>query len=222
MKHPGEKAELIGVNVAIWSSGTNLIKSNDIAPQDPLFIHTVSRSPIVFSTVAKQTDSARNIVLQVFPDDPANLGISFDYLNPRDGAVFSIFYEGQVDEEIKVKGSIMGGNAPEKRQGLDMISPRLTVSLFLLGLVIFFFGITISATSAIVGALSLTLGVIFYPISLILAVNIHRQRAMPSTLKDSFLETPCVLTLVMRKSYESSPFKEIDRIMKKYRDESEQ
>ncbi|MFK0732935.1 MAG: hypothetical protein ACIWVG_17585 [Gloeotrichia echinulata HAB0833] len=108
---PIDKLTLTGI--AIWNAGTKKFTGNDIN-NNPLIIELVNTEEIIAVDVL---DSPRKD--QPKKDNtkkPSELLISFDYLDPNEGASIQIIHTGNTKSKI----SLLGDNAGDNLNGFDI------------------------------------------------------------------------------------------------------
>ena len=95
--------------VTIWNGGRVALRSADISGRDPLRIVIPHGSLLAGTRIVKETDSAIN---WTWSEKDGELLISFDLLNPGEGAVFRIPHDSPHPKNVVLKGTIANVGHP--------------------------------------------------------------------------------------------------------------
>lgn len=91
--------------IAIWNSGNRVLSPGDFAALDPLAIGFGTNRLLDSQLLCESED---NNQIQINNSRKDDLCISFDYIEPGQGAVIQLIHTGQ-SEEISIRGKIKGG-----------------------------------------------------------------------------------------------------------------
>lgn len=99
--------------IAIWNSGKEPIRTSDIASSDPIII-LAKENVIIYDYEVVYQKEVNKIVLT--KNEEKYISVSFEFLNFNDGFVVKVYhkgefieeYDGKVNEDIVVKGTIIG------------------------------------------------------------------------------------------------------------------
>jgi hypothetical protein len=101
--------------IFIWNRGTDAIRAGDIAPSWPLKI-ILSDSNCVLDHRTLYCSSMHSKLSTTLEDD-GQIAISFDYLDPKQGAVLEVLHTGE-GGPLYLTGSIIGGGEIKLRKTL--------------------------------------------------------------------------------------------------------
>lgn len=90
--------------VRFWNSGTEAIRGSDVSSADPLRWKLPENAQIL--SLALQTVT-REPIRATVEQDGSEVKISFDFLEPSDGAVFSVLHTGDTNKSA-MKGTVIG------------------------------------------------------------------------------------------------------------------
>ena len=139
--------------LVVWNSGRSLIRGSDVVEEDPLTCVFSDGSEVLECRVLKSTRKTNKFSAQRSPTAVNKLDISFDYLDPGDGAVIEILHTDS-ERFPEVKGTIRGiprgitfwGDSPSSMRNGPPIGPSSRVLGALVGV-----GFLLSLTLAAVG-----------------------------------------------------------------------
>jgi hypothetical protein len=97
--------------VWIWREGRGTVKGSDIVDKDPITLRVPEGDRILDASVVKQTKLTNDVSIDFDPnlhDVASSLGLSFAYLDPRQGAAIEILHTADSPDAITVSGTIMG------------------------------------------------------------------------------------------------------------------
>jgi hypothetical protein len=93
----------------VWNAGNESIRRSDLPASDRPVIYGGDGIKI-FETAVTETSAAANNVGLTLVDHPiVGSAIGFDFLDPGDGAVFSVVHSGNELTNIRLNGEIIGG-----------------------------------------------------------------------------------------------------------------
>ena len=94
--------------LAVWNAGNESIRRSDLASDRPVIYGGGGLK--IFETAVIETSAAANNVGLTLVDHPVvGSAIGFDFLDPGDGAVFSVVHNGNNLTDIRLNGEIIGG-----------------------------------------------------------------------------------------------------------------
>jgi hypothetical protein len=94
--------------LAVWNAGNESIRRSDLASDRPVIYGGGGLK--IFETAVIETSAAANNVGLTLVDHPVvGSAIGFDFLDPGDGAVFSVVHNGNKLTDIRLNGEIIGG-----------------------------------------------------------------------------------------------------------------
>jgi hypothetical protein len=100
--------------LSLWNSGTSVLHGNDIASADPIQIESDNNSDLLHAEMIETTNRANQVTLGETSTASPSRKVSFDFLNPGDGAVWNITHTGRT---IKVIGQIKGARGLHQTVG---------------------------------------------------------------------------------------------------------
>ena len=111
--------------VALWNRGSSSIRGSDIVASDPLAISFGNGAEILKADVVKLTRPAINVSAEPDKASRSRMLITFEFLDPEDGALLKIWHTGP-DPKPKLVGTIVG--VPKGAEDLGRMPPRYSVS----------------------------------------------------------------------------------------------
>jgi ABC-type multidrug transport system fused ATPase/permease subunit len=99
-------------NIKITNNGFNPLKQDDFSSNEPLQIVTKNNKEILFANITDSSDKANGF--EIVKQDVHSVIIGFNHINRNEWVSISIFHTGLSDEDIEIKGKIIGGNHPKK------------------------------------------------------------------------------------------------------------
>lgn len=91
--------------IAIWNVGNRTIQKAQVVEKDPLRITISEGSNILEPKVLKRTRDVNGVDC-VVKDKPNEAEFTFDYLDPKDGALVQLIHTG--DDKVSVVGTLRG------------------------------------------------------------------------------------------------------------------
>jgi len=83
---------LMRTQIIFWNSGTALVRGSDIVEHDPLRFAFKSPGEILSAEVLNSVRPANKVQATFKTEDPTVVQISFDYLDPGDGATIDVLH----------------------------------------------------------------------------------------------------------------------------------
>jgi hypothetical protein len=94
--------------IAIWNAGNESLRRADIPKTDPPVIYARDEITLFEGDVIESV-AANNVTLIPVYEPITGYAVDFEFLDPGDGAVFSIVHTGSKITDIRVNGEIIGG-----------------------------------------------------------------------------------------------------------------
>jgi hypothetical protein len=94
--------------IAMWNAGNESLRRADIPKTDPPVIYARDEITLFEGTVIESV-AANNVSLIPVFKPITGYAVDFEFLDPGDGAVFSIVHAGSKIKDIRVNGEIIGG-----------------------------------------------------------------------------------------------------------------
>jgi hypothetical protein len=95
--------------LAVWNAGNESIRRSDLPASDGPVIYGGDGLKIFETTVIETSAAANNVGLTLVDHPIVGSAIGFDFLDPGDGAVFSVVHDGNELTDIRLNGEIIGG-----------------------------------------------------------------------------------------------------------------
>jgi hypothetical protein len=95
--------------LAVWNAGNESIRRRDLPGSDRPVIYGGSGIKIFETAVIETSAVANNVGLTLVDHPIVGSAIGFDFLDPGDGAVFSVVHRGSELTDIRLNGEIIGG-----------------------------------------------------------------------------------------------------------------
>jgi len=95
--------------LAVWNAGSESIRRSDLPASDRPVIYGGGGMTIFETTVIETSAAANNVGLTLVDHPIVGSAIGFDFLDPGDGAVFSVVHDGNKLTDIRLNGEIIGG-----------------------------------------------------------------------------------------------------------------
>jgi hypothetical protein len=106
----------------LWREGRGTVRGTDVVLADPVTINVPKGIRILNVSVAAQTNDTNNVKVVADSLDETRAVVTFDYLDPRQGAVIEVLHTGERPGETTLSGTIMG--VPK---GITPVTPGTTV-----------------------------------------------------------------------------------------------
>lgn len=101
-----EVPKVVKTSVVLWNDGNTTLSTNQITASDPLRIEIHGESELLDVDVSRVSREVNAFTANISPNSPSTIDISFDYLDPKDGALIRILHTKEVD--FNVKGTLRG------------------------------------------------------------------------------------------------------------------
>lgn len=95
--------------VAVWNAGNESIRRGDVATKAPPIIYAGDGITLFETDIVETSTEANNVSLTPVYTPITGSAISFDFLDPGDGAVFSVVHDGSKVTDIRLNGEVIGG-----------------------------------------------------------------------------------------------------------------
>lgn len=95
--------------LAVWNAGNESIRRSHLPASDRPVIYAGSGMKILETSVIETSAAANNVGLTLVDHPIVGFAIGFDFLDPGDGAVFSVVHDGKELTDIRLNGEIIGG-----------------------------------------------------------------------------------------------------------------
>jgi hypothetical protein len=95
--------------LAVWNAGNESIRRSHLPASDRPVIYAGSGMKIFETSVIETSAAANNVGLTLVDHPIVGFAIGFDFLDPGDGAVFSVVHDGNKLTDIRLNGEIIGG-----------------------------------------------------------------------------------------------------------------
>jgi hypothetical protein len=95
--------------LAVWNAGDESIRRSDFPASDRPVIYGGGGLKIFETAVIETSAAANNVGLTLVDHPVVGSAIGFDFLDPGDGAVFSVVHNGNNLTDIRLNGEIIGG-----------------------------------------------------------------------------------------------------------------
>ena len=95
--------------LAVWNAGNESIRRSDLAKKDPPSIYAGNGINLFEMDIVETSAEANNVTLTPVYAPITGSAIGFDFLDPGDGAVFSVVHNGSKVTDIRLNGEIIGG-----------------------------------------------------------------------------------------------------------------
>lgn len=109
--------------LAFWNNGKDVIRREDISPDNPILLLTIPGYKIYQAKVVNET-SVNGFTVSKIND--YSYKIDFSYLNKGQGALIKVFHDGLSDLDIIIKGDIIGGKEIKK---IEWEEPRGNIKI---------------------------------------------------------------------------------------------
>jgi hypothetical protein len=92
----------------VWREGRGTVKGSDVASADPVAVTVPSGTRILDASLLIQSMDTNNVEVKPHPSDETKAIVTFDYLDPRQGAVIEVLHTAETPTAVVLKGTIMG------------------------------------------------------------------------------------------------------------------
>jgi hypothetical protein len=95
--------------VWLWREGRGTVNGDDVAASDPITLRIVGDGTMLTATLIAQTKTTNEVAVAFDPDHPeAGARVTFDYLEPRQGAVMEVLHTGESSDLVEPARTIKG------------------------------------------------------------------------------------------------------------------
>jgi hypothetical protein len=158
---------LTKTEIIFWNSGNAILRGSDLVESDPLRFDFPDKSIVVDFKISKYSRTANNFMASIDSRQSNSVEISFDYLDPNDGAKIDILHTSST-KSPQAAGVIRG--VPKVARDWGPQASRLEVKLRRLR------RRTSKLTVVLVGSIGL-IGLVYSEFVLIFAPPWHRDTA---------------------------------------------
>lgn len=203
---------LCGLKIALWNGGNDTIRRTDIPRSDPLRFVIQGDSRFLSARIINESRPANELAVQLHPNRPYELDVVFEYLDPNDGGIVELVYEGEEPVALNMAGSIMGIGGPTRDFGRNPRSIILTYSsILLLSWTIAYIGHQVAASHYVQGLILQLVGFLFYPVLALYLNTYSNKRDVPAYLT-SYRDPPDIFDSIMRQEFGATELEIIDEI----------
>jgi len=153
-------SDITAAQIAIWNAGRKPILANDIL--EPLVIRMHAGATILDSKIRFITRDVVGIQCENSAARPNEVDLRFRILEPDDGAIVQVIYEGHPGIDASMSGVLVGQNSIRKAQisGVDELkyspsSGRRRAVTFSIGYVLGYGFLALMALGSLVGAIEM-------------------------------------------------------------------
>lgn len=107
--------------IALWNSGKDSIRRNDIASSDPILVCTKDNI-ILYDFEIVHAKPVNNIVAEKISEN--SISISFEFLDFHEGIVLNVYHNGKNNNDIEIKGTLIGSEKISKAITKDYLSDK--------------------------------------------------------------------------------------------------
>ncbi len=98
---------LTKTTVVVWNAGTTTIRGSDIVAADPLRVAFREGGQVLDAEVTQVRRRVNSIAVQIPPGAPNTILVTFDFLDPKDGARIEILHTSE-DRTATILGTVRG------------------------------------------------------------------------------------------------------------------
>src|SRR5258706_3954620 len=91
--------------IALWNSGKEAIRKEDIAEKEPIQILAINSNDILEAKIIYQKNEANNFSLTL-RQQAKKILIDFDYFDKDEGIIVQIFHTGKLSRDLAIQGII--------------------------------------------------------------------------------------------------------------------
>ena len=144
-------ARLAKARLIVWNGGTDVLRGDDIVKHDPLTIRLQSPGKILSHSIVGTPNKGNLVRADVRPGSQGEILLTYDYLNPGDGAVIQVLHDSKQRAPV-LAGAAKGLSDGPQSLGTvaldDFKAPKrrrlrrnLLLMIFALGIMALFLGI---------------------------------------------------------------------------------
>jgi len=101
-----EVRKVVKTSIVLWNDGNTTFSSDQITLSDPLRIEINGESELLDVDVPRVSRAVNAFIANISPTNPNTINITFDYLDPKDGALIRILHTKEVN--VNVTGTLRG------------------------------------------------------------------------------------------------------------------
>ena len=105
----------------VWNGGTDVLRGEDIVKQTPLTIKLEGTGRILSHSIVGVTSQGNRVIAKMRTDSQSEILLTYDYLNPGDGAVVQVMHDSKQHDLFLVGASKGLSGGP---QNLGAVMPR--------------------------------------------------------------------------------------------------
>jgi hypothetical protein len=137
--------QLVRSTIILWNTGNQTFRMADLVDSDPLRIEIAS-GRILASRITSTTRAVNGFSVLVHDSNPPSSTISFDYIDPRDGATFELIHTSEASPALlgTIRGLPRGPRAIEISSNEDPLG-AITMALSQRALLLFVLGAAVAA-----------------------------------------------------------------------------
>ena len=103
----------------VWSGGTDVLRGEDIVKQDPLTIKLKGTGKILSYSIVGVTSQGNRVLANKRTDSQSDILLTYDYLNPGDGAVIQVMHDSK-QRDLFLVGASKGLSGGPQNLGAAM------------------------------------------------------------------------------------------------------
>src|SRR5215213_2999485 len=92
-----EVRKVVKTSIVLWNDGNTTFSSDQITLSDPLRIEINGESELLDVDVPRVSRAVNAFIANISPTNPNTINITFDYLDPKDGALIRILHTKEVN-----------------------------------------------------------------------------------------------------------------------------
>lgn len=106
MSFRGERVtRLTKAMLIVWSGGTDVLRGEDVVKQIPLTIKLKGTGKILCYSIVGVTSQGNRVLANMRTDSQSEILLTYDYLNPGDGAVIQVMHDSKQPDLLLVGAS---------------------------------------------------------------------------------------------------------------------
>ncbi len=92
----------------LWREGRGTVRGTDVTSMDPVAVNVPNTVRILDVSILAQTEDTNKVEIVRDPLAETRAVVTFEYLDPRQGAVIEVLHTGEGPDATTVSGTIMG------------------------------------------------------------------------------------------------------------------
>jgi hypothetical protein len=109
-------AHVAMTRVVVWNAGNKPVAREDIVSSDSLRLRVSENCKVVRHEVIRQLRAVNRVELTQRDDSPNELNLTFDFLDPGDGATIEVLHSGET-KAVEMLGTIRGARGCLRNHG---------------------------------------------------------------------------------------------------------